>query len=228
LGGGGRFDGLIEMLGPELAAQLGYTAAPAVAAAAVPTGFAASGAAGAATLPMASGSMGAAGMGAGAAAGALAAPALLYALISSGVLGFGAGGNLREEMQEESTNLAARQQAGEGPGELGRKILASEFVNPPGTPEGLSAGAIMAAFNQMKQRAGISDPEIGGQFAMAMAKPLANIMASQNRWPTADEIRNAFGTFSTPPGPTSAQAGGTYYRWNDISGWTSEQMDTGR
>ena len=176
--------GLIEMLGPELAAQLGYTAAPAAAGltagltAGVPTGFAASGAAGAGLGSMSG--AGGAGLGAGATAGALAAPLLIGALNMT----FGKqlwGGDFPGDYKAASESIANKIGSGYTPAQLGRELSALPAMDVLAATDKIASqiGLDPTSLNQVSNYSNVRD---------RIAPQIADIMVREQRYPTQQEF----------------------------------------
>jgi len=179
--------GLIEMLGPELAAKLGYTAAPAATAGltaglatAVPTGFAASGAAGAGLGAMPAGGMT---LGLGASAAALAAPLLAYGIMDSLSL----GGNFKP-LYDTAANSLVPKLATYSPAQLGTEIYAL-----PAMDQLAAADAIAAKIGFGQDAYGAAravDSQIPGysNARLDIGAKLAELMVNENRYPTQAEF----------------------------------------
>lgn len=180
--------GLIELLGPELAAQLGYTGAGATsigsgltvgggeAAVGAMTGGAEVGALGAAE----GGGMGLLGGGAGAAAAVLPAATILGLL---GVIGsvFGVGPMAPKSAQAKydysTRSIGAKGQQGYSPADFAR-----EWPDLPG-------GDQSAIFARIAEAAHPGRPTAWGpSYSVGEMAPFLSIMSRENRYPTAEEF----------------------------------------
>jgi hypothetical protein len=230
--------GLIEMLGPELAAKLGYAAAPIVAG--TGTGIALGGAAGAELLPMAAGSLGAEGLGlsgfsaVAAPAAALAVPLIVKQIIESLSL----GGNFKPAYDTAANSLVPKVATYEAR-QLGTEILGGDhpLVRATGfTGSGqLPPMDILASADMIARKIGLDSATIAQQVPMynqsrpQVAAKVAEIMVRENRWPTQEEFLQAARDVGTPPpSPFAPNSGAAYMPvWNGSQWVQSSQYPGG-
>jgi len=179
--------GLVEMLGPELAAELGYTAAPV--AAGVGAGLAAGGAAGAELLPMAAGSLGAEGLGlTGASAVAAPAAALAVPLIVKQIIeSLSLGGNFKPAYDYSANSLVPKVATYEA-AQLGREIPALPAMDQLAAADAIAAKIGFGGDAYQAARAVETQLPGYGNARPQIAQKLAEIMVRENRYPTQKEF----------------------------------------